>query len=269
MRTKPNYKERIIVTSINLLLFIAMVAVNALAVILPINGKTTGELANQYPNLFVPAGLTFSIWSLIYLLLFIFFVTDLINAFPKKENKFDSLKCKHRLFIGFSCILNMFWIVLWHYEWVLLSVGVMLGLLSILIYLFLYTNALKLNSVWSYIPIQLTFSVYLGWITVATIANITAWLVHVNWYPLGLSANSWVHILIFTICIITLLIIFKRKNLAFPLVIIWALLGIILKRKSSSPVETDIIYSCGISIGIISVVVISTGLNYLKKRTLA
>ena len=104
----------------NLVAFIGVVVVNALAVTLPLNGRSTGELSDAYPNLFVPAGLTFSIWGVIYLLLGIYAVYQLVKHKPYVDR------------IGWlfvlSSVANMAWIFAWHYELVLLSFAVMLAL---------------------------------------------------------------------------------------------------------------------------------------------
>lgn len=108
---------------VNLVLFMAMIVMNYLANALPLNGKTTGELSAQYPNLFVPAGITFSIWGVIYLLLGAFVILQF-----RHKNK--SLAKTVGWAFAISCLLNSFWIVAWHYEYLLLSVGIMFGLLG-------------------------------------------------------------------------------------------------------------------------------------------
>jgi len=160
--------------------FIVTVIVNGLANALPINGRTTGELSDMYPNLFVPAGLTFSIWGIIYLLLLIFSFYQLVLAFSKSEDA----AIIHEIGPWFiiSSVTNCCWILAWHFVLPELSLLVMVILLISLIRIYLSIEHIKPNiSNATKLLVYPCFSVYLGWITVATIANTTAVLVHWGW----------------------------------------------------------------------------------------
>jgi hypothetical protein len=172
---------------LNLLGFLGTVVVNGLANALPLNNKTTGELSDLYPNLFVPAGLTFAIWGLIYVLLAIFVIYQLIPSVRRDAQKVDFVQRIGLLFF-ISSIANIGWIFAWHYEIVPLSLVLMLILLGYLIAIYLRLNIGKSEATKSekYL-VHLPFSVYLGWITIATIANVTALLVDINWNTWG----SW------------------------------------------------------------------------------
>ena len=215
---------------LNLVGFMGTVVVNALANILPINGKTTGELSDQYPNLFVPAGFTFSIWGVIYVLIGIFVIYHLIIAFKKDTPKAPSVERIGVLFF-ISCLANIGWIFAWHYEILPLSLGMMLILLGCLITIYLRLNigksdATKTERYVSHVP----FSVYLGWITVATIANVTALLVDMNWGALGFSEQFWAVAVIIVALVITLALMFLRRDIFYGIVVDWALFGILMKR---------------------------------------
>ncbi len=245
----------------NLLFYIATVTVNYLAVLLPLNNKTTGELSELYPNLFVPAGITFSIWGIIYLLLGIFAVYQFIGIF--RETAAPETVSKIGGFFILSCIFNMAWIFAWHYEMVGVSVLIMLVLLATLITIYLRLKVGKVKrKITEKLFSTLPFRIYLGWITLATVANITAYLVSIGWNGFGLSPVVWTVIMICACVVITLLVLVTRRDIAFALVIIWGLLGIILKRLSIEPVETVIIITSWISIGVIAV----TGLLALLVR---
>jgi len=161
---------------LNLLGFIGTVVVNALATTLPINNITTGELSDLYPNLFVPAGLTFAIWGLIYVLLGIFVIYPLIPSVRRDAQKVDFVQRIGPLFF-ISCLANIGWIYAWHYKIVPLSLALALMLIlfgSLLaIYLRLNVGRSEAPKTEKYL-VHLPFSVYLGWITIATIANATA-----------------------------------------------------------------------------------------------
>ena len=165
----------------NILGYIGVVVVNILANALPLGGNTTGELSDAYPNLFVPAGYVFSIWGVIYLLLLAFTV---YQAFPSRRG--EEFQHKIGYFFVISCVLNISWIFLWHYEHVIPSVVLMFALLISLIMIYLRLDIgrgspSKGERLWIHLP----FSVYLGWITVAPIANVVAALVSINWNGFG------------------------------------------------------------------------------------
>jgi hypothetical protein len=219
-----------------LLGFVGTVVVNALANILPINDMTTGELSDRYPNLFVPAGLTFAIWGLIYVLLAIFVIYQLIPSVRRDAQKIDFVQ-KIGLLFFISCIANIGWIFAWHYKIVPLSVVLMLILLGCLIAIYLRLNIGKPEATKGekYL-VHLPFSVYLGWITIATIANVTALLVDINWNTWGLGEQFWAVAVIIVGIAIALSVLFTRKDIYYCLVVDWALLGILLKRLSVTTV---------------------------------
>jgi len=237
------YSSRKILSIFNLVFFVGTVIVNSLAMSIPINNKTTGELSDQYPNLFVPAGSTFSIWGVIYLLLAIFAIYQLVYAFRSNEQKPTFIEKIGLLFI-LSSLMNMGWIFAWHYEIVPLSVLVMLVLLLslIAIYVRLGIGRADASGTEKYL-VHLCFSVYLGWITVATIANITSLLVDINWNRFGLSESFWTVAVIIVAIIIALVILFNRKDIYYVLVVDWALYGIWVKRNSvdAEPIQIIIV----------------------------
>jgi len=229
-----SYTSRKILSIFNLIFFIGTVVVNALATTLPINNRTTGELSDSYPNLFVPAGITFAIWGVIYFLLAIFIFYQLVFAFRSREKHPTFLEKIGLLFI-LSSLMNMGWIFAWHYEIVLLSVVIMLILLIslITIYLRLKIGISSASGIEKYL-VHLCFSIYLGWITVATIANITSLLVGINWNRLGLSEPFWTVAVIIVAIIIALAMLLIRRDIFYALIIVWAFYGIWLKRSSAT-----------------------------------
>jgi hypothetical protein len=203
---------------INILLFTGMLVMNYLANALPLNHKTTGELSDSFPNLFVPAGFTFSIWGIIYLMLVIYCVIQFTGSDKAVISDISWL-------FGISCILNAFWIVFWHYGKLPSSLIVMLGLLISLIYINISIRDLPFGI------IKASFGIYLGWICIATIANVTALLVNYNWNGFNISRETWTIIMIFTGALIVALTIFRLKNPFTGLSVIWAFIGIAIKRQ--------------------------------------
>jgi hypothetical protein len=254
-----NKNRRMLTLSIlNLLGFLGTVVVNALATILPINNITTGELSDLYPNLFVPEGLTFAIWGLIYVLLAIFVVYQLIPSVRRDAQKADFIRRIGPLFF-ISCLANIGWIYAWHYKIVPLSLALMLILLGSLLAIYLRLNVGKSEAAKTEkFLVHLPFSVYLGWITIATIANVTALLVNINWNAWGLGEQFWAVAVIIVGIAIALSVLFTRKDIFYCLVVDWALLGILLKRLSDTamPDQNVVIVTIAglalISVGIVA-----------------
>ncbi len=208
------------------IVFLAMVVVNALANILPINNISTGEISDAYPNLFAPAGLTFSIWGLIYLLLFGYTIYQFIN---KKKSK---LLGKIGVYFIVSSLANIFWIFSWHYQIIEATLFFMAVILFCLIKVAGLLRKEKFSSTEN-LFIRLPFSVYFGWITVAMIANITVFLVSIGWDGFGVSENIWTIIVISVGSIIGIWRMNYDKNISYGLVFVWALIGIWIKHSSA------------------------------------
>lgn len=220
----------------NIVAVIVTIIINGLANIIPLGGKYTGELSDNIPNLFVPTGLTFAIWGVIYILIILFTLYLAKDLFKKEKTSTPFLE-KISFFFIISCIANIIWIFLWHYEQILLSFFAM-----ILLFLSLFVmyqrlhigieNVSRSEKLFVHVPI----SVYLGWITVATIANVTAVLVTIGWDGFGISEELWTIIVLIIVSMITMSLLFKRRDYFFSFVIIWALLGIYLKRITYDPI---------------------------------
>lgn len=221
---------------LNWLALILMLTLNTLANSLPINGYNTGEVSAFYPNLFVPDGFTFSIWSVIYLLLIGFVVISTKWLWYKEGEVPGRLAAAIAPLFIITCLLNAGWILAWHYLQVSASVMIMLVFLGTLIYIYLKLQAFRaeltpVQKIFLYTP----FVVYMGWISVATIANITALLVHYNWNGSPLSPAVWSITMIVIATILGLIFTWKRSDRAYGLVIAWALLGIYRGQSTQTP----------------------------------
>ncbi|WP_050613988.1 tryptophan-rich sensory protein [Bacillus testis] len=208
---------------LNIITFILVVIVNTFSETLPLNGKTTGEISSQQNVLITPAGFTFSIWSLIYLLLAIW----VIRQFSRKRRNSAAYRTASPYFVAVN-IFNIAWIFVWHYEQFLASVIVMILLLVSLI--LLYTRIKKVqHTLWDYLP----FSFYLGWITVATIVNVAYYLTYIGWNGFGISDEIWTYIMLAVAAGIALAFRYAQRDWFFPLVTIWAFFGIGIKNWDS------------------------------------
>ena len=227
---------------------IATIAINALAVTLPLAGRDTGEISDSFPVLFTPAGYVFSIWSVIYLALIAYAI---YQALPKQKYN-DRLQAAAGPFL-FSCAFNISWLFAWHYLQINLSLIIMLGILISLIITYQ-----KLEIGQTSVPLaetltaRLAISLYLGWISVATVANTSVFLYNLNWSAFGLSQTTWTIIMISIVTLLCALIIKQRRDAVYSLVIIWAFVGIANKHPDITPLTTTItITTILIALGII------------------
>ena len=231
---------------LNVIGYLLMVVMNFLANFLPINGQTTGELSDKYPNLFVPAGLTFSIWGVIYLLLLVFTVYQASTLFSSKASRVNTIVSQVGVWYFVSSLANALWIVVWHYEFLPVSVAVMVFILFSLI--LVNFGIVNINDGMTRKEKFLTkapFGVYLGWICVATIANVTAWLTGVRWTGGGLQQDSWAVIMITVGAMIVLFAALRLRNGYSALAVVWAFSGIIIKRLNAEPVYQSIAFIAG------------------------
>jgi len=227
---------------LNWVFFMVMVAANYLAVALPLNNKTTRQLSDQYPNLFVPAPLTFSIWGVIYLLLFWFCVKQSKSLFQRNIDAATGETVRN-VGVGFivSCVLNAFWICLWHFEYVGLSVLIMFGLLTQLIQLNRNLNGITpALSMGSKVSLKAPFGLYLGWICIATIANVTAWLVSMGWSG---SEVSWASTMVVIGAIITGIALNVLRNGFISLSVLWAFTGILIARHQAAEYHRILVWA--------------------------
>lgn len=204
------------------------ITVNGLANALPLNGQNTGEISDRFNVYFVPAGYVFSIWGVIYLGLIAYAI---FQALPSQKQ--NPRLQRTGWWIVLSGLANSIWIFLWHYEQFPLTVFVMLVLLASLIITYLRLEYQKTDiSTAEKIFVRIPFSIYLGWITVATVANITSLLDYLQWDGFGISSELWMGIILIAVLIIAVLMNFRRRDIAYTLVILWALAGISIKHAA-------------------------------------
>ena len=243
------------------LLFVGVIAVNGAANALPINGLTTGAVSDLYPNLFTPAGFAFSIWGLIYSGLLAFLIRILTTSDTEPVGKLFP-------WFAMNSLANMAWIFAWHHLQVVASLVLMLVLLVSLIYI---TAELRSSSSSSKEVrfFNTVFEVYLGWITVATVANFTALLVASNWNALGIREEHWMLIILPVIVVIASIMYFKKTSTVYLLPIIWALYGIYAKHVGVFQGQFSLVITAvklSIAALLLSVIIKNRDLIQLLKR---
>jgi len=219
---------------VNFVAIILTIIINGLANSLPINNQTTGEISDRFNVFFVPAGYVFSIWGLIYLGLITYSVYQLLPS--QREN--DRL-VKIGYLPAIASVANIGWLLLWHYEYFGLTMIAMVTLLLALIAIYVVLNIgrpkVSAREVWM---VNIPFSIYLGWITVATIANATSLLNYLNWGMWGINPEIWTVIMLTVGVLVAVVMAITRGDIAYLLVLIWAFSGIAVKFPENNTVST-------------------------------
>lgn len=214
----------------NALSVVLAIAVNILASTLPLNGQNTGEISDRFEVFFVPAGYVFSIWGLIYIGWIAFTIYQFLPA-QKNNPRLQDLG----YWFALSGIFNAAWLFCWHYNLFGLSVLVMLALLGTLIVSYLKLNvgraAVSAAERWS---VDIPISVYLGWISVATIANITDYLYYIGWDGFGIAPQAWAVIMLVIASLLGLSMALLRRDAGFLFVFVWAFAGIAIKQADAA-----------------------------------
>jgi hypothetical protein len=211
---------------ITILATMITITVNGLANALPINGLETGEISDRFEIFFVPAGYVFSVWGLIYLGLIIYTVYQALPS--QREN--DILAAIAPVY-WVSSLANTIWIFLWHYEVFSLTLVAMLALLVSLIVIYLKLRNLSGQEKWL---VRLPFSIYLGWISVATVANFSQFLYFFNWNGFGIEGAFWAVIMLGVATVLGLLMAFRENDPFYVLVLIWAFAGIAVSQADTA-----------------------------------
>lgn len=226
-----------------------------------LNGKTMKTISDRYFNYFTPAGYAFSIWGLIYigLIAFVFYTW---RDFSKKKEE-DSIVLKIGWWFVLSCLANSLWVLAWLSDYTALSVLLMAVLLISLCKIIINTRMeLDAHPFKSYLFVYWPFALYSGWISVAFIANIAAYLTKIQWSGWGISAVTWTIIMIVAAGLINIVMVRLRNMREYASVGIWALIAIAVSNGKNNGPES-IVYACYV-VAVIIFVFIS--ISALKNR---
>ncbi|MCW4023027.1 MAG: tryptophan-rich sensory protein [Candidatus Bathyarchaeota archaeon] len=241
----------VVFQAVNIVAYVVTLIVNGLAGSTTVlGGVTSADVSDMYPTLVTPAGFTFAIWGIIYTLLALFVI---YQALPKNKDK--PFLSQVSWFFGLSSLFNVVWLVLWHYDFVTYSVILMLGLLTSLILVYRRLDIGRTTAdIKERLMVHLPFSVYLGWISIATIANVSVALTAIGWDGFGIEASTWAVLIIVVALLLSIAMIALRKDIAFCCVVIWALFGILSKQSDYE----NIVLISEIAIGILAVAIGAT-----------
>ena len=229
---------------INLIIILGVIVWNYYVNVNGLNGNTVGSVSAEYANLFTPAGYAFSIWGVIYILLLAHGIFQVKRAYQDKKDNDFILKIGPWLIV--ANIANAFWLWAWLQEKTGLSVIIMLMILVSLIIIIIKLNMERWDAPKSIIMfVWWPICIYSGWITVATIANVAAWLSKMEWQLL-FSEVHWTVIMIVLAMLINLLIVFKRNMREFAAVGVWALIAITIRHWGAQPFIQWVSLGCAV-----------------------
>ena len=211
--------------------FVSTVFINYLSNTGELNNTTIGEISRDLNSLFTPAGYAFSIWGLIYLLLFSFVIYQGRSLFVKVKN--DDFVEKIGIWFIVSCMANAAWVFAWIYEYTGLSC-VFIFILLIALLKIVFNNKMELEPVSkaNKLLVVLPFAIYSGWVTVASVANVSSYLVKIDWNGFGFAPEIWTIIMMIIAVFINLLVLWYRNMKAYVFVGVWALIAIGIANKN-------------------------------------
>ncbi len=257
-------KQSIIVRTmmvLSLAFFVGMLFINYGSMMGLINGVTIKELSNNYNNLFTPAPITFSVWAAIYAALFMYVIWQLKSIFSKNISP-DVYMVTKKIGVLFliSCVLNAAWVFAWHYDKLFFSTLIMAGLLITLIKInkrisFELTKTLQYQ-----LFLKIPFGLYLGWISIAMISNVAAYLTKIEWNGFGLDPRFWQMSMVLVGSLIACWSVTKLNNVAYGVTVLWALGGILMVRLA----DTIPSLSMNLLVTLCALLVLFTTLNRTK-----
>ncbi|MEZ5426565.1 MAG: TspO/MBR family protein [Pyrinomonadaceae bacterium] len=233
---------------------VGVIAVNYLAASGRINNVTPEVISDKYPTILTPAGYAFTIWSLIYLGLIGF---SIFQALPSKADN-PRLRPIRTVYI-LSCVANCAWIYLWHYELIPVALAVMFLLLGTLALINVKLRDAPTNP--EILLAKIPFSIYFGWVTVATILNASIALVYLGVKTSDQTTQILGAILIAVATGLGVFLRFKLNLLAYPVAVAWALTAIAVAHGG----ETIIVVSSAIAVIILLLTALSGFLTAGKK----
>ena len=238
---------------------VSTIIINYLSNTGKINNTTIGAVAKELNSLFTPAGYAFSIWGFIYLLLLGFIIYQGRSLFVKVRKNDFILKTGWWFVI--SCVANSAWVFAWLYGYTGLSC-VFIFLLLVSLLKIVINNAMELwdAPISTILFLWWPFTFYSGWVTVASIANVSSYLVKTDWDSFGISPVIWTISMIGIATLINIMVTWKRNMREFALVGAWALIAIAVANKS----EQETIYITAVVAAIL--LLVSSGIHGFKNR---
>jgi len=217
---------------VNAVSVVLVIYVNYYSQVVSINGNNVGELSARYDNLFTPAGYAFSIWGIIFLGLIAYALHQLITVFGKSDSQIVVQQTGY--WFALANVGNATWVIVWLYELTALSVIVMSVILVSLLMVVVRTKMKQIKVKRGILLLNwLPVIIYTGWISVAIIANTSAYLSKIGWEGGFLSEVQWTFAMIVIAALVNVFMVLKKNMWEFGLVGIWALMAIYMRQQDA------------------------------------
>lgn len=216
---------------LNLLFYLGVIVVNILSFTLPLGGNSTKAISDMYHTLLTPAGYAFAIWTVIYAGLGGFILYQFFSS-PASGKWIEAFSPAFIM----SCLFNMAWLILWHYLYIEASLLAIIGLLAMLLIIYRHVAKLRTPTLGQRWLVQVPFSLYAAWVTVATIVNVSIVLQKNNWDGWGLSPTAWAVIMLCVGAVLAVWASWPYSNIVYPLVFVWAYVAIAVEQRDNSRV---------------------------------
>ncbi len=218
---------------LNIIVLLATIGINYLSNTGLLNNETMASISAKYQNLFTPAGYAFSIWGLIYLGLLGFVIY--YGPFAKNTEAKEKTILNTGWWFVISCITNSLWIFTWLYEYTLLTIPIMMLLFVSLLKIIRNNRGLiESRDFKTTVFLRLPFYIYSGWISVALIADVAAYLKKIQWSGFGIPETGWTVLMFIIAAVIHLYMVWKQNMSTFALVAVWALIAIAVANQYSN-----------------------------------
>ncbi|UOO38043.1 tryptophan-rich sensory protein [Oscillospiraceae bacterium CM] len=235
---------------INGIFLVVTLIINTLGAIGLINGLSQKQISDMYLTLITPSPATFSIWSVIYSLLII---SIIVMIFRKNDPYYQSAVDQISTLFCISCAFNIAWII--SFSFVLVELSVLFILAFVVTLSLLCQRLLKIHEKKRWL-LPLSFGIYTGWLFIATVVNIAAALVKMNWNGFGIADNVWAIVILIIAVLLVIVAQLKNRSATFSLPIAWAYFGIYQFLKSSegfkgefAPLQTTALVGMVVLIG--------------------
>lgn len=245
---------------VNIIFLAVTLIINTLGAMGLINGLTQKEISDMYVTLITPSPATFSIWSIIYSLLLISMIAMIIKKdHPYYQRAVAQISNLFRI----SCVFNVSWIITFSFILVEISVLFILGFVITLALINIKLLEIHEGKRWL---LSVSFGLYCGWLFIATVVNIAAALVKINWSGFGLTQETWGIITLVVAIILLIGVVLKIRNAIFPLPIAWAYFGIYQFLKSPSGFNGEFATLQMVSLFGMSVIIIISVVMFVRNK---
>lgn len=202
--------------------------------IFAVNGMAVGEVSDAFFGdvLIIPAGFAFSIWGLIY---FGILALAVAQAWPGHGDNPHFEEARIPLIANMIC--NFGWIVFWQSLVFPVATAILVLQFATAVWLY-YAMGIPSRPAFSKVEtwIRPAMSLYLGWLTVATVVGVAVLLNYWEWGAFGLSMGAWVSIMLVIVAAVGFALTLWWDDPVYTLALVWGLIGVALRPDQAGVV---------------------------------